>query len=47
MDELWEKFLRSGRISDYIKYKRYKSGESNADDVKGSGSSGKKQGRER
>lgn len=45
MDELWEKFFQSGRISDYIEYIKFKSGERNAD-IKGSGSSGAQQGRE-
>lgn len=45
MDELWEKFLSSGLVSDYIEYKKFKSGESDVD-VKGSGSSGAEQGRE-
>lgn len=39
MDELWEKFIRSGKISDYLKYK---SGERNADDSKRPGASGEK-----
>lgn len=42
MDELWNKFEETGKISDYIAYIRYKqNGEKNADN-KRSGSEGAK-----
>ena len=40
MDELWERFLKSGAIKDYIRYKQ--SGEKNADDPKRSRPAGEK-----
>lgn len=42
MDELWERFYSTGKISDYINYIRFLQGENNADDVKGAGASGTK-----
>lgn len=43
MDELWNKFEATGKVSDYIAYIRYKqNGEKNADNVKGTGSEGAK-----
>lgn len=43
MDELWNRFLESGSISDYLKYKSFEqSGEKNSDDIKRAGFKGEK-----
>ena len=48
MDELWEKFIASGSVSDYIRYISFKkSGEVNADNVKRSGTAREELRRER
>lgn len=48
MDELWERFIATGAVSDYISYITFKqSGEENTDDAKGSGASRTEYRRER
>ncbi len=43
MDELWEKFMQTGLVSDYIKYIGFgRSGEKDADDFKRAGASREK-----